>query len=370
MLDRPEDEVDPGTGEGAAYGGPDSDAPLFLLHPDDGAPAEGNGAQHAETRANNLANILKPVGSIIIRFFRMAFSSTSTWNAVASIVMAVTTIFYTVYAHRQWVAMSGQITVMRDANGLTQKALAENDNSLEQTLDKMQGQINEMHTLATNAGTQADRTKDLADRMKDQANGTKTIAGQAIIQAAAAQSAAETAARQTTLFQKQMILEQRPYMKIGAIVFFDIDTDKEIQEPIIGKALDVSVGYINKGKSQAAHFKVGRFIAFGQTAQAHYLAKRPTPPGESIVMPDDGGSVTAVSRRDDFQNQSIAWASKSVIPWDGSHPIYLFGNLFYEDLFGSTYCTEIAYEYIGHNSWFIIPPSPANSCQDHPNIEK
>ena len=47
--------------------------------------------------------------------------------------------------------------------------------------------------LAENMQTQADRTKDLADRMKDQADETKTIASQAIIQAQAARSAAQTA---------------------------------------------------------------------------------------------------------------------------------------------------------------------------------
>jgi hypothetical protein len=370
MIDRPEDEIDLGTGEGTAYGGSDPDVPLVIQQGAEAHSEENHSPKNKRTATEYLQYVFSRVRFRYERVRDRLSSHAAVWNAIASITIAIATIFYTIYSHRQWVAMSGQITVMRDANGLTQRALDANDKSFQQTLIKMQGQIDEMHTLATNAGTQADRTKDLADRMKDQADGTKTIAGQAIVQAAAAQSAAETAARQTALFQKQMILEQRPYMKIGAIVFFDIDTDKEIQEPIIGKALDVSFGYINKGKSQAAHFKVGRFIAFGQTAQAHYLAKRPTPPGESIVMPDDGGSVTAVSRRDDLQNQSSEWASKSVIPWDGSHPIFLFGNLFYEDLFGSTYCTEIAYEYIGHNSWLIIPPSPANPCQDHPNIEK
>ncbi len=360
MLDRPEDEIDPGTGEGTAYGGPDPDVPLVIQQ----------GAE-ADSEENHSLKNTRPVTEYLLQYLfsgiRKLFSNAAAWNAIASITIAIATIVYTVYAHRQWVAMSGQITVMRDANDLTQKALTGNDKSLEQTLGKMQGQINEMHTLATNAGIQADRTKELANRMKDQADRTKTIASQAIIQASAAQASANSAARQTALFQKQMILDQRPYMKLDR---FDIDTNKEIQEPIIGKALDVSIPFINKGKSQAAHFRVGRFIAFGETAQAHYLAKRPTPPGEIIVMPDDGGFVSAISRRDDFQNQSTESDRKSLIPWDGSQPIYLFGNLYYEDLFGGTYCTEIAYKYIGHNAWLNIPPSPANPCQDHPNIEK
>ncbi len=58
----------------------------------------------------------------------------SAWNAIASIVIAVATIFYTIYAHRQWKAMSGQIEVMRDAN-------SGSDSALKQTVGKMQAQI-------------------------------------------------------------------------------------------------------------------------------------------------------------------------------------------------------------------------------------
>jgi hypothetical protein len=98
----------------------------------------------------------------------------------------VALIVYTIFSVLQWAQI-------RWTNRLTREALDGSNYSLKQTLAKMQRQIDEMHSLATNAGTQADRTKDLADRMKDQADRTKTIAEQSVIQAGAAQSAAQTA---------------------------------------------------------------------------------------------------------------------------------------------------------------------------------
>jgi len=63
------------------------------------------------------------------------------------------------------------------------------------------------HDLAVAAGKQADRTKDLADRMKEQADQAKIIARQVIVQAEAARNAAKTAA-------DQLVLGERPWVKI------------------------------------------------------------------------------------------------------------------------------------------------------------
>jgi hypothetical protein len=60
-------------------------------------------------------------------------------------------IVYTVFSCLQWLQI-------RWTNRLTREALDGSAISLRQTLDKMQGEINEMKRLADNAGTQADRT--------------------------------------------------------------------------------------------------------------------------------------------------------------------------------------------------------------------
>jgi gas vesicle protein len=60
-----------------------------------------------------------------------------------------------------------QLREMRQTNVLTKQALDNSNQSLTQTLNKMQGQIDQMSRLADNAKTQADRTRDIAQTSKD-----------------------------------------------------------------------------------------------------------------------------------------------------------------------------------------------------------
>jgi hypothetical protein len=90
---------------------------------------------------------------------------------------------YTGFACLQWLQIKW-------TNTLTREALDGNDKALQATLTKMQGQINEMHTLAINAGTQATQTTrlagnthDLAVATRHQAYASKNIASSAIKQA-------------------------------------------------------------------------------------------------------------------------------------------------------------------------------------------
>jgi len=101
--------------------------------------------------------------------------SASFWTAAATIVIAVATIFYTIYAKRQW--------------------------------QEIRSGSADTHDLAVAAGKQADRTKELVDRMKEQADQTKIIARQAVVEAEAARNAAKTAA-------DQLVLGERPWVKI------------------------------------------------------------------------------------------------------------------------------------------------------------
>jgi hypothetical protein len=75
-------------------------------------------------------------------------------------------IAYTVFSALQWAQI-------RYTNSLTARALDGSGDSLNKTLAKMQGQIDAMNTLATNAGTQATQTTNLAGDTKDLAQTSK-----------------------------------------------------------------------------------------------------------------------------------------------------------------------------------------------------
>jgi hypothetical protein len=69
-------------------------------------------------------------------------------------------ILYTIFSALQWAQL-------RWTNRMTREALDGSNVSLNQTLDKMQKQIDAMNTLAANAGTQAEQTKNLVGSTKD-----------------------------------------------------------------------------------------------------------------------------------------------------------------------------------------------------------
>src|ERR1700722_407413 len=104
----PEDDIDYGTGEGAAYGGSDPDAPLFLPHSTDNNSSPNHQYKSTGTKTQYALHVLKGTWRIIAKVGSFVFSNAAAWSAVASVVMAVSTVIYTVYAHRQWKVMSGQ----------------------------------------------------------------------------------------------------------------------------------------------------------------------------------------------------------------------------------------------------------------------
>jgi hypothetical protein len=190
----PEDELDYGTGDGPAYGGGDGDVPVYIPHDEMGAHPVG----HDLTSAVSSDNTIRRTRRIPRAFVLKGFANAGAWNAIGSIAVAITTIFYTIYAHRQWIAMSGQIAVMRQANDLTGKALAGSDSSLQKTLTKMQGQI------------------DAADKLYVE---SKKQTGELSKQAAAASTAAVNSGlqtdefkQQTAILKEQLEVSQRPFV--------------------------------------------------------------------------------------------------------------------------------------------------------------
>jgi hypothetical protein len=122
------------------------------------------------------------------------------WHDCAMLtVEAIGVVFliaYTTFAALQWLQI-------RWTNRLTREALNGSNTSLQQTLGKMQDQINQMSRLADNAGTQADRTKDLAVASKQAAD--------------AATSTANTAS-------EALIRSARPWMGVDSIKFLNTPT--------------------------------------------------------------------------------------------------------------------------------------------------
>jgi hypothetical protein len=95
---------------------------------------------------------------------------------------------YTWFTCLQWLQI-------RWTNNLTREALNYNDESLNRTLKKMQGQIDEMHALAVNAGTQATQTTRLATDTHDLAVSAKAQAEQTTKEARATNDLAQSAGR-------------------------------------------------------------------------------------------------------------------------------------------------------------------------------
>jgi hypothetical protein len=121
-------------------------------------------------------------------------------------------ICYTVFSCLQWLQI-------RWTNRLTREALDGSSYSLQQTLTKMQGQINEMHELATQAGKQADRTKDVADRALLQANATNRLAN-------AAQTQASGTNESVAVARDTLIANARPWMNAEIHISGPLTFDK------------------------------------------------------------------------------------------------------------------------------------------------
>lgn len=141
------------------------------------------------------------------------------------------------------------------------------------------------HDLAVAAGKQADRTKDLADRMKDQADQTKvlaanlgteatnsgSIAAQAIVQANAAKSAAETA-------RDALQIGNRPWIKIT---------------PAIGEPLSFS--FVGQAGRAATMTTQNIIENVGSSVALHVLAWE-----DVIPLDPDGSMKTALARREQW----------------------------------------------------------------------
>jgi hypothetical protein len=154
----PEDDVDYGTGEGAAYGGPDADVPLFLAHGENAGSDPKDNREHEQSDDSNKRGIIRLIGLIFAKIKRTFFSSAAGWSALASVVVAVATVIYTTYAHRQWSVMSGQLEEMKNSTKASERAAYASCLSAQlarSTLLEIQAGSADTHKLAIGSLTQA-----------------------------------------------------------------------------------------------------------------------------------------------------------------------------------------------------------------------
>ena len=174
---------------------------------------------------------------------------------------------------------------------------------------------------------------------------------------------------QTKILRNQMILDERPYIKLEIPFFSDIDTNDKILEPIAGKALVVTIAYSNVGRSPAVNFRSAKVIRFGAKAQQGFTSQRIEPEiGSITVLPTGSGSTSAISREDE-NVQSGLYDPRYTTPWNGDKTIVLLARFYYGDAFGSEYCTEDSLLYSGKGQWHIVASHPDPPCIDRPKLE-
>lgn len=133
-------------------------------------------------------------------------------------------IVYTVFAGLQWAQA-------RWTNRLTREALDGNNQTLRQTLAKMQGQIDATHILAGHAKAQAEKTAVIANNSQRQARSSGALSVQAQRSADYAQKAV-----------KASIEADRPWVGVSYY---------EIPPLVEGQRVTISLRYMNTGRRPA-----------------------------------------------------------------------------------------------------------------------
>lgn len=164
----------------------------------------------------------------------------------------VVVIAYTIFSGLQWAQI-------RWTNRLTREALDGNGIALQQTLTKLQGQIDQ-------EGRQADNTHTLADRMKDQADRTKDLADQAKIQSHESTIAADAARSAADTAKDALHVSERAYLTVNSSQFdFDSGT--------VAIAI-TNTGHLPSGKVELKVFEVNAYNPNPQFAGAFPVVER------------------------------------------------------------------------------------------------
>jgi hypothetical protein len=79
------------------------------------------------------------------------------------------------------------------------------------------------------------------------------------------QRLATTTGKQAKLLRNQIVLDQRPIVKIGQLWFGD-ESGNRLDEPVLGRPVIVTIPFTNVGKSAAKDFRAFRWVTFGPYA--------------------------------------------------------------------------------------------------------
>jgi hypothetical protein len=243
MADQPESgEQQTDTGPNKENGEP---RPVVLKAEKD---VEIDRKKNAETqRSREQVNVLPPPPSSFSQFWiwiksKAGEASLADWAMVLfTLIIAASTITYTVYAKRQWNAMSDQLAEMKssgtDTKNLAIAAGKQADAAGKQT-DKMAESLRKTDDLISQATEQAKATNRLAMAARDQV--AKLDA-----QVTETHALAKAAADQFTISAKALTANQRPW------VSFDIRINGPLTFDADGAHLSLAVTFKNTGGSTA-----------------------------------------------------------------------------------------------------------------------
>ncbi len=192
-------------------------------------------------------------------------------------------IAYTVFSCLQWLQI-------RWTNRLTRESLDGSGYALQQTLTKMQGQIDQMHELAVQAKTQADRTKDVADQALRQATATNELAATA---------------------QKTFEIVNRPYIGVEAI-YQDEDRTKNTMN------IDVHIRNFGPVPALGVELKSHWYQNGVEAPNPNYLPK------QGIIFAGDRRSLTANFSRVQYDEigKGINFMVRIRAHYKGSEKVY------------------------------------------------
>jgi hypothetical protein len=155
--------------------------------------------------------------------------------------------------------------------------------------------------------------------------------------------------------KEQFRLDQRPYISVIQLQIEGSDFTSGKPQPVqdfeIGKPLVVDVKFKNVGKSPAINTIYHYHILIGENLKRFRI--EPTDKGKKgpTIDPGSDRTSTAVSVIDPYERESAVLPLGSVVNWDGSQHVVLFGRVSYEDTLGHFYCDPYLYEYIPGGNW-------------------
>ena len=139
--------------------------------------------------------------------------------------------------------------------------------------------------------------------------------------------------------------EHRPRISAGSYTVFD-GTSGQLGL-VAGRPFGVDVVLRNVGKSTAFHVYIHRHVLFGKQTSLVKIEPPDINKVSQVLDPDAPPMTTsAVSVTDTYKAESISIDPNSLLPWDGTQPVIVFGRVTYEDNYGTIYCTPFGAQYL------------------------